>query len=175
MDGHDQPTALRRASNFARACAARAAQWRRWQNEAEAIWKDHPNLSRHSPVWSKSDYNFPNTPTASRVASANSEADPTGQSFPDIHRPVGRRELLRRGPGLQSFPGRLELRLGGVEILGRPMGSPPGRWTVTLQIQTHGIRSVAKRIRPMRCLPSSTAKSLRPMERSFSISNPAAA
>jgi hypothetical protein len=35
-----------------------------------------------------------------------------------------------------------------------PIGSPPGRWTVTLQSQTHGIRSVANRIRPMRCLPS---------------------
>jgi hypothetical protein len=37
-----------RATNFARACASRATQWRRWQNDAEAIWKDHPNLSRHS-------------------------------------------------------------------------------------------------------------------------------
>ena len=43
MDGHNQPTALKRATNF-----ARAAQWRRWQSDAEAIWKDHPNLSRHS-------------------------------------------------------------------------------------------------------------------------------
>jgi hypothetical protein len=39
--------------------------------------------------------------------------------IPDVHCPVGRRELLRRGPGLQSFPGRLELRLGRVEVLGR--------------------------------------------------------
>lgn len=36
----------------------------------------------------------------------------------NVHRPVGRSELLRRGPSLQSVPGRLELRLGGVEILG---------------------------------------------------------
>jgi hypothetical protein len=48
MDGHDQPTALKRASNFAQANVRRAAQWRRWQYDAEAIWKDHPNLSRHS-------------------------------------------------------------------------------------------------------------------------------
>ena len=49
------------------------------------------------------------------------------------------------------------------------MGRPPVRWMVTLQRQTHGMRSVAKRIRPMRCLPSNTAKSLRSMERSFSM------
>jgi len=48
MDGHDQPTALKQTSNFARASAARTARWRRWQEEAEAIWKEHPNLSRHS-------------------------------------------------------------------------------------------------------------------------------
>ena len=48
MDGHDQPTALKQTSNFARASASRTAQWRRWQKEAEAIWKEHPNLSRHS-------------------------------------------------------------------------------------------------------------------------------
>ena len=48
MNGHDQPTALKQTSNFARASATRAAQWRRWQKEAEAIWKEHPNLSRHS-------------------------------------------------------------------------------------------------------------------------------
>jgi hypothetical protein len=29
---------------------------------------------------------------------------------PNIHVPVGRRELLWRGPGLQGFPSRLELR-----------------------------------------------------------------
>jgi hypothetical protein len=40
---------------------------------------------------------------------------------------------------------------------------------VTFQSQTQGMRSVAKRIRPMRRLPSNTAKSLRPIERSFSI------
>jgi hypothetical protein len=34
-----------------------------------------------------------------------------------IHCPVGRRALLRRGAGLQGFPGRLELGLGRVEIL----------------------------------------------------------
>ena len=28
--------------------ASKLAQWRQWQNEAEAIWKNHPNLSRHS-------------------------------------------------------------------------------------------------------------------------------
>jgi hypothetical protein len=33
---------------------------------------------------------------------------------------------------------------------------PPRKWTVTFQSQTHGMRSVAKRIRPMRYLPSST-------------------
>jgi hypothetical protein len=31
---------------------------------------------------------------------------------PDVHRLVGRFELLRRGPGLQGFPGRLEFGLG---------------------------------------------------------------
>jgi hypothetical protein len=40
MDGHDQPTALKRAR--------KAPQWHRWQSHAEAIWKDHPNLSRLS-------------------------------------------------------------------------------------------------------------------------------
>jgi hypothetical protein len=50
MDGHDQPTALKRARNFRPTSgpATRAAQWHRWQSHAEAIWKDHPNLSRHS-------------------------------------------------------------------------------------------------------------------------------
>jgi hypothetical protein len=48
MDGASQPTALKRASNFARAGTTKPAQWRQWQNEAEAIWKNHPNLSRHS-------------------------------------------------------------------------------------------------------------------------------
>jgi hypothetical protein len=48
MDGHHQPTALNRASNFGRAGATKLAQWRQWQNEAEAIWNNHPNLSRHS-------------------------------------------------------------------------------------------------------------------------------
>jgi ketopantoate reductase len=37
---------------------------------------------------------------------------------PNVHGLVGRRELLRRGSGLQRFPGRFELRLGRVEILG---------------------------------------------------------
>ena len=32
-----------------------------------------------------------------------------------------------------------------------------------LQSQRHGMRSVARRIRPMRCLPSSTRKSLSPI------------
>ena len=75
---------------------------------------------------------------------------------PNVHRLVGRRELLRRGPGLQGFPGRLELRLGRVEVLDEPMGSSPGRWTLMLQSQTRGMRSVARRIRPMRCPLSST-------------------
>ena len=48
MDGHDQPTALKRASNFARARALRAAQWHKWQSDADAIWKNNPNLSRHA-------------------------------------------------------------------------------------------------------------------------------
>jgi hypothetical protein len=46
MDGHDQRTALKQTSS--RAIATRAAQWRRWQKEADSIWKAHPNLSRHS-------------------------------------------------------------------------------------------------------------------------------
>jgi hypothetical protein len=45
MDGHDQPTAL---SNFAQANVRRAAKWRQWQSDAEAIWENHPNLSRLS-------------------------------------------------------------------------------------------------------------------------------
>ena len=48
MDGDDQLTALKRASNFARANARRLAQWRQWQNDADAVWKDHPDLSRQS-------------------------------------------------------------------------------------------------------------------------------
>jgi hypothetical protein len=46
---------------------------------------------------------------------------------PNVHRFVGRRELLRRGPGLQSFPGRLELRLGRVEVLGRAPDKSAGQ------------------------------------------------
>jgi hypothetical protein len=48
MNGHDQPIAISKQANFARASVTRTAQWRRWQKEAEAIWKGHPNLSRHS-------------------------------------------------------------------------------------------------------------------------------
>ena len=48
MDGHDQPTAPKGSSNFARARAIRAAQWPQWQSDAEAIWANHPNLSRLS-------------------------------------------------------------------------------------------------------------------------------
>ena len=33
--------------------------------------------------------------------------------------------------------------------LAEPMGSPPVRWTVTFQSQTPGMRSRAKRMRPM--------------------------
>ena len=28
--------------------APRAAHWRRWQSDADAVWKDHPYLSRQS-------------------------------------------------------------------------------------------------------------------------------
>jgi hypothetical protein len=52
MDGHDQPTALERARNFrtgpTSGPATRAAQWRRWQSDAETIWKNNPSLSRHA-------------------------------------------------------------------------------------------------------------------------------
>ena len=52
MDGDDQPTAPKRDLNFARAnakrVATRTARWHLWQSEAEAIWKDHPSLSRQS-------------------------------------------------------------------------------------------------------------------------------
>ena len=44
FESHMQPTAL----NFAQANVSKAAQWRRWQSDADAIWKDHPDLSRHS-------------------------------------------------------------------------------------------------------------------------------
>ena len=54
----------------------------------------------------------------------------------------------RLGPGLQSLPGRLEVGLGRVEVFGQPTGSPAVRWMVTFQSQRHGIRSVARRIRP---------------------------
>ena len=43
FESHMQPTAL----NFAQANVSKAAQWRRWQSDADAIWKDHPDLSRH--------------------------------------------------------------------------------------------------------------------------------
>ena len=43
-----QPTALKSARNFAQANVSRAAQWRRWQSDADDIWKDRPELSRHS-------------------------------------------------------------------------------------------------------------------------------
>ena len=74
----------------------------------------------------------------------------------DIHGLVGRGELLRRGPGLQGFPASRNSDLAVLMSGAEPMGNPPGKWTVTLQSQRHGIRSVAKRIRPMRCLPSRT-------------------
>ena len=45
MDGDDLPTALKRASNFARANAARVARWRRWQNDAPAA----PGRHRTTP------------------------------------------------------------------------------------------------------------------------------
>jgi hypothetical protein len=48
MDGHDQPTALKRADNFAQANVRRAAKWHRCQSNAEAIWENHPKLSRLS-------------------------------------------------------------------------------------------------------------------------------
>jgi hypothetical protein len=35
-----------------------------------------------------------------------------------------------------------------------PIGRPPLRGTVTFHNQTPGMRSMTKRIRPMRCLPS---------------------
>ena len=37
---------------------------------------------------------------------------------PEFHRLVGRCELLRRCPGLQGFPCRLELGLGRIEVFG---------------------------------------------------------
>jgi hypothetical protein len=40
---------------------------------------------------------------------------------------VGSRELLGRGPGLQSFPGRLELGLGRVEVPGLAHREPAGQ------------------------------------------------
>ena len=52
---------------------------------------------------------------------------------PGIQCPVGRRELLRRGPGLQSFPASLNSALAVLRSLAEPRGSPPGSWTVTLQ------------------------------------------
>ena len=41
----------------------------------------------------------------------------------DVHCLVGRRALFWRGPGLQSFPGRLELRFGLLRSLDEPIGS----------------------------------------------------
>jgi len=75
MDGHDQRTAMKQTSS--RAIATRAAQWRRWQKEADSIWKAHPNLSRHSVArLVKKRLEATSKPTASRVASANSGGTP---------------------------------------------------------------------------------------------------
>jgi hypothetical protein len=46
---------------------------------------------------------------------------------PDVHRLVGRRELLRRGPGLQSRPGQLNCALAVSRSAAEPIGSPPGK------------------------------------------------
>jgi hypothetical protein len=46
------PSLSHGARNFVQANverdATRAAQWRRWQSDAEAIWKNNSNLSRHA-------------------------------------------------------------------------------------------------------------------------------
>jgi hypothetical protein len=39
-----------------------------------------------------------------------------------------------------------------------PVGSPPGRWTVTFQSQTPGWRSSAKRMRPIHCSSSNSLR-----------------
>jgi hypothetical protein len=45
---------------------------------------------------------------------------------PNVQVLVGRREILRRGPGLQGYPGARELGLGRVEISGRAHGESAG-------------------------------------------------
>ena len=75
MDGHDQTTARKRASNFARARELRAAQWHKWQSDAEPSGRTIQicRVTR-SPSWSKGGCNFPNKPAASRAGFARSSA-----------------------------------------------------------------------------------------------------
>ena len=55
-------------------------------------------------------------PAASRRRIPNRPG--TSVVIPDVHRPVGRRELLRRTPSFEGFPCRLELRFRGIDVLG---------------------------------------------------------
>ena len=53
-----------------------------------------------------------------RSAPAALLPQPAADVAANVYGPVGLRELLRRGSGLQSFPGFPKLRFGRVEILG---------------------------------------------------------
>ena len=47
-DGDDPAHCTQECPYFAQANVSRATQWRRWQSDADDIWKDRPDLSRHS-------------------------------------------------------------------------------------------------------------------------------
>ena len=47
----------------------------------------------------------------------------------------------------RAFQAVLNSALAVLRSLDEPMGRPPPRWMITLQSQTHGMRSVARRIR----------------------------
>ena len=83
---------------------------------------------------------------------------------------VGRCEIFRRSPtALSRSQAALNSALAVSRSGDEPIGRPPARWMVTLQRQMHGMRSVAKRIQPMRYLPSNTAKSLKSPKRTVSM------
>ena len=71
-------------------------------------------------------------------------------AVPNVHGLVGRGALLSGVIlAFRAFQAALNSALAVLRSLDEPIGRPPPRWMVTLQSQTHGMRSVAKRIWPM--------------------------
>ena len=74
----------------------------------------------------------------------------------NVRGPVACGELFGRGSGFQRQQAVLNSALAVSMSLAVPMGKPRGMLTVTFHSQMPGVRSEAKRMRPMRCRPSST-------------------